>query len=170
MNTNEQQLLKIIKYTPSAFVLISAISITFFFYFEQKNDFIEEKENIQNKYIVENKIIINKEVNRVYDFVKRLEKTTELELQESIKNRVYEAHTIATSIYEKYKNKKSKEEIFEIIKTSLNDIRYNGGRGYFFIDNNKGVKLLQPPSKEMEGKSFYNFSDTKGYKFMHDIV
>jgi signal transduction histidine kinase len=170
LNTNEQQILKIIKYTPSIFLLILSALITLFFYFEKKNNFLVEKQNIQNNYIIENKNIINKEVNRVYDFIKQLEKTTEIELKESIKNRVYEAHTIATAIYNKYKNEKSKEEIFEIIKTSLNDIRYNQGRGYFFIDNDRGVKLLQPPSKEMEDKNFYDFTDAKGYKFIHDIV
>jgi signal transduction histidine kinase len=170
LNTNEQQILKIIKYTPSIFLFILSVLITLFFYFEQKTNFLEEKKKIQNNYIIQNKSIINQEVNRVYDFIKQLEKTTEIELKESIKNRVYEAHTIATSIYNKYKDVKPKEEIFEIIKTSLNDIRYNEGRGYFFIDSNKGVKLLQPPSKEMEGKIFYDFTDAKGYKFMHDIV
>jgi signal transduction histidine kinase len=170
LNTNEQQILKIIKYTPSIFLLILSAFITLFFYFEQKDNFLEEKKNIQDNYIIENKSIINQEVNRVYDFIKHLEKTTEIELKESIKNRVYEAHTIATAIYNKYKNEKSKEEIFEIIKIALNDIKYNEGRGYFFIDNNKGVKLLQPPNKEMEGRNFYNFTDTKGHKFMHDIV
>ena len=49
-------------------------------------------------------------------------------------------------------------------------MRYNDGRGYIFIDSNKGDKLLQPPSKEMEGQNFYNFEDLKGNKFMHDIV
>ncbi len=170
MNRNEQQILKIIKYAPSIFILLLSSFITLFFYFEKNNNFIKEKNNIQNNYIIENKNIINNEVNRVYNFIKQLEKTTEIELKESIRNRVYEAHSIATAIYNKYKTKKTKEEIFEIIKVSLNDIRYNQGRGYFFIDNNKGVKLLQPPNKEIEGKNFYNFTDTKGHKFMHDIV
>ena len=170
MKANEQQILRIIKYAPSVFILFLSISITLFFYFERKNAFLKEKDSIQNNYIIEKKILIHEEVYRVYNFIKQLQKTTEIELKESIKNRVYEAYAIATAIYNKYKNQKSKEEIFEIIKISLNDMRYNDGRGYIFIDSNKGDKLLQPPSKEMEGQNFYNFEDLKGNKFMHDIV
>ena len=104
MSNKEQQILKIIKYTPSAFILISSIIVTLFFYFENKKTFLEEKENIEKNYILENKAIAQDEVNRVYDFIKHLQKTTENELKESIKNRVYEAHTIATAIYDKYKD------------------------------------------------------------------
>ncbi len=170
MNNKEQQILKIIKYTPSAFILISSIIVTLFFYFENKKTFLKEKENIEKNYILENKTIAQHEVNRVYDFIKHLQKTTEDELKESIKNRVYEAHTIATAIYEKYKNEKSKEEILDIIKTTLNDFRYNQGRGYFFIDNIKGEKVLQPPNKALEGKSLLNYKDAHGYQFMQSIV
>jgi signal transduction histidine kinase len=170
VNNKEQQILKIIKYTPSAFILISSIIVTLFFYFENKKTFLKEKENIEKNYILENKTIAQHEVNRVYDFIKHLQKTTEDELKESIKNRVYEAHTIATAIYEKYKNEKSKEEILDIIKTTLNDFRYNQGRGYFFIDNIKGEKVLQPPNKALEGKSLLNYKDAHGYQFMQSIV
>ncbi len=170
MNKKEQQILKIIKYTPSAFILISSIIVTLFFYFENKKTFLEEKENIEKNYILENKAIAQDEVNRVYDFIKHLQKTTENELKESIKNRVYEAHTIATAIYDKYKDEKSKEEILDIIKTTLNDFRYNQGRGYFFIDNIKGEKVLQPPNKALEGKSLLDYKDAHGYQFMQSIV
>ena len=115
MNEKELQILKIIKYTPPLFILISSVIITLFFYFENKDTFLNEKRNIEQNYIQNNKIKVKEEVNRVYNFIKHLQKTTEIELKESIKNRVYEAHTIATAIYEKYKNEKSKEEIFEII-------------------------------------------------------
>jgi two-component system, NtrC family, sensor kinase len=148
VNSKEQQILKIIKYIPSAFIIISSIIVTLFFYIENKKTFLKEKKNIENNFVLENKAIAREEVNRVYDFIQHLQKTTESELKESIKNRVYEAHSIATSIYNKYKDKKSKEEILEIIKTALNDFRYNNGRGYFFIDNSLGEKVLQPPNKK----------------------
>ncbi|MDD2888302.1 MAG: cache domain-containing protein [Aliarcobacter sp.] len=170
MSSKEQQILKIIKYIPSIFIIISSIIVTLFFYIENKKTFLIEKENIEKNYILENKAIAKDEVNRVYDFIQHLQKTTETELKESIKNRVYEAHTIATSIYNKYKDEKSKEEILDIIKTTLNDFRYNQGRGYFFIDNIKGEKVLQPPNKALEGKSLLDYKDAHGYQFMQSIV
>ncbi|MBU0925277.1 cache domain-containing protein [bacterium] len=170
MNNKEQQILKFIKYTPSAFILVLSIIITLFFYFENKETFLKEKEDIKNNYILENKNLIKEEVNRVYDFILKLQNLTEIELKNSIKSRVYEAHTIANSIYNKYKNQKSKEEIFELIKTALEDIRYNDGRGYFFIIDNKAVSLLQPSIKGFENKNLFEYADKKGYKFMQTIV
>jgi two-component system, NtrC family, sensor kinase len=166
----EKQILNLIKYSPPAFILILSIVITLFFYFENKETFLKEKKDIENTHILENKNLIKDEVNKVYNFIEKLQKSTEIELKESIKNRVYEAHTIASSIYNKYKNTKSNEEILEIIKTALNDFRYNQGRGYFFIDNSLGEKVLQPPNKELEGKSLLDYKDSHGYKFMQTIV
>ena len=104
------------------------------------------------------------------EYINYLQKTTEEELKNSIKARVYEAHAISTNIYEKYKDTKTKEEIFELIKIALSSIRFNDGRGYFFIDDIYGNKLSYPIDTEIEGKNFINFTDAKGYKFFESIV
>lgn len=130
--SREKQFLKIIKFMPSIFVTIFSIFVILFLYFENKKTFDEEKKDIEEKYISKNKDIIKEEVNRVYLFIKHLQTNTEEELKNSVKSRVYEAHAIASSIYENYKDTKSKKEIFELIKVALDKIRFNDGRGYFF--------------------------------------
>ncbi|MGB5791565.1 sensor histidine kinase [Poseidonibacter sp.] len=169
-NKKEKQILNIIKFTPPLFIIIASILITLFLYFENKNTFKIEKSKIENKYIQENKIKIKEEVEKVHSFIKLIQKNTEQELKDSIKERVYEAHSIANSLYEKYKDTKSKEEIFEMIKTSLRDVRFNDGRGYFFFDDINGTKLFYPISKEIESKNLLNFTDSNGYKFMEKII
>ena len=169
-NTNEEQILKIIKYTPPIFIIFASICITLFLYFENKNTFLEEKKRIEQEYIQANKKNIKDEVNRVYNFIKNLQKTTEIELKKNIKSRVYEAHSIATNIYNKYKNTKSKEEIFKLIKTALSAISFNDNRGYFFIDDIHGKKLVYPVDKNIEGKTLLDYEDANGYKFIQTIV
>ena len=166
----EQQFLKIIKFTPSIFVVVISLCVILFLYFENKNAFSQEKKDIEEKYILKNKELIKEEVNRVYEFIEYLQKTTEIELKKSVKSRVYEAHAIATGIYEKYKDTKSKEEIFQLIKVSLNNIRFNDGRGYFFMDDIYGNKLSHPVDTSIEGKNFINYTDPKGYKLFEAIV
>ena len=166
----EQQFLKIIKFTPSIFVIVISLCVILFLYFENKNAFSQEKKDIEEKYILKNKELIKEEVNRVYEFIEYLQKTTEIELKKSVKSRVYEAHAIATGIYEKYKDTKSKEEIFQLIKVSLNNIRFNDGRGYFFMDDIYGNKLSHPVDTSIEGKNFINYTDPKGYKLFEAIV
>lgn len=166
----EEQFLKIIKFTPPIFVVIISFFMILFLYFESKKTFNEEKTGIEQKYILKNKEQIKEEVNRVSEYINYLQKTTEEELKKSVKSRVYEAHAIATGIYEKYKDTKTKEEIFELIKVSLSSIRFNDGRGYFFMDDVYGNKLSHPIDTSIEGKNFLNFADLKGYKFFESIV
>ncbi|MDS1314978.1 sensor histidine kinase [Aliarcobacter butzleri] len=168
--SKEEQFLKIIKVMPSVFVVVFSLFVILFLYFENKKTFNKERRTIEQKYILKNKEIIKEEVSRVFTFTKQLQKNTEEELKQNVKNRVYEAHEMATNIYEKYKTTKSKEEIFQIIKVALSGIRFNEGRGYFFIDDIYGNKLSHPIDTSIEGKNFLNYTDVNGYKFFENIV
>ena len=166
----EEQFLKIIKFMPSLFIIIISSLIILFLYFENKKTFNDEKKEIEQKYILKNKEQIKEEVTRVYDYINYLQKTTEEELKTNVKSRVYEAHAIATDIYKKYKDTKSKEEIFQLIKVSLSSIRFNDGRGYFFMDDVYGNKISHPIDTSIEGKNLLAFQDIKGYKIFESIV
>lgn len=168
--SKEKQFLQIIKFMPAIFVLAFSFFIILFLYFENKKTFNQERKEIEQKYILKNKEIIKEEVSRVYTFTKQLQKNTEEELKQNVRNRVYEAHEIATNIYEEYKTTKSKEEIFQFIKVALSEIRFNEGRGYFFIDDIYGNKLSHPIDTSIEGKNFLNYTDVNGYKFFENIV
>ncbi|MCT7615795.1 sensor histidine kinase [Aliarcobacter butzleri] len=168
--SKEEQFLKIIKVMPSIFVVVFSLFVILFLYFENKKTFNKERRTIEQKYILKNKEIIKEEVSRVFTFTKQLQKNTEEELKQNVKNRVYEAHEMATNIYEKYKTTKSKQEIFQIIKVALSGIRFNEGRGYFFIDDIYGNKLSHPIDTSIEGKNFLNYTDVNGYKFFENIV
>ncbi|MCT7557686.1 cache domain-containing protein [Aliarcobacter butzleri] len=168
--SKEEQFLKIIKFMPSVFVVVFSIFIILFLYFENKKTFTKEKKEIEEKYILKNKEIIKEEVTKVYEFTKRPQKNTEEELKQNVKNRVYEAHAIASSIYENYKDTKTKKEIFELIKVAFDKIRFNDGRGYFFMDDTYGNKLSHPVDKSIEGKNFIDYTDARGYKLFQSIV
>lgn len=168
--SKEEQFLKIIKVMPSVFVVVFSLFVILFLYFENKKTFNKERKEIEQKYILKNKEIIKEEVSRVFTFTKQLQKNTEEELKQNVKNRVYEAHEMATNIYEKYKTTKSKQEIFQIIKVALSGIRFNEGRGYFFIDDIYGNKLSHPIDTSIEGKNFLNYTDVNGYRFFENIV
>ncbi len=168
--SKEEQFLKIIKVMPSVFVVVFSLFVILFLYFENKKTFNKERKEIEQKYILKNKEIIKEEVLRVFTFTKQLQKNTEEELKQNVKNRVYEAHEMATNIYEKYKTTKSKQEIFQYIKVALSGIRFNEGRGYFFIDDIYGNKLSHPIDTSIEGKNFLNYTDVNGYRFFENIV
>lgn len=170
---NKNNILNIIKYGPLFFVLFLSISITIILINEKNNFFNNEIKELEKNYLKQNEERIKEEVNKIYKYIKIKKESSENLLKQRIKNRVYEAHQIATNIYLNESQEDhihSKEHIFKTIKHALEGMIYNNGRGYIFIDNHKGVKLLQPLNKELEGKNFYEFEDTKGYKFVKKIT
>ena len=52
-NNNEKQILRIIKYAPSFFVIIFSMIITIWLYIENKNTFSKEKKEIEYEYTLE---------------------------------------------------------------------------------------------------------------------
>lgn len=166
----EKQFINIIRFTPAVFVVVVSLLVIVFLYIENKRLFLQQKIEVEQKYYFENSQIIKNEVNRAYSYIKYLQKNTEEELRKSIKEKIYEAHSIASNIYEKYKDTKNKDEIFTLIKIALENIRFNEGRGYFYIDDINGKKLLLPLDRENEGKSFLDYEDANGYKFVRTIV
>ena len=172
----KDNILKIIKYGPLLFVLCLSITITSIVITQKNNFFNKEIIKAENNYLERNKKRVKEEVQRVYDYIKDKKLDSEKLLKQRIKNRVYEAHQIATNIYENELldrldgHEHSKKHIFNTIKYALSGIVYNNGRGYIFIDDLNGVKLLQPLNKELEGKNFYDYEDAQGYKFIRKII
>ncbi|AXH10810.1 Cache sensor-containing two-component system histidine kinase [Malaciobacter halophilus] len=167
---NEKILTNIIRYSLPLLTIVLSLIITLLLYLENKTTFEKEKEVLSRSFIKKNKKLIHEEVQRVHKYISFMKESTEEELKESIKSRVYEAHNIATQIYNEYKDKKTKEEIFEIIKQTLGSIIFNEGRGYYFIDDKDGVKRLQSLNRQYEGKDLSNFEDANGYKFVKTII
>ena len=171
MYRNEQQILNIIKYTPPIFILTISIIISAFLYSEKQETFEKEKQQIKSQFIRNNKILIKQDVDELYDFIKITQENTEKDLKENIKQKVYEAHNIATKIYNENKDKKSDEEIKKMIKDVLGYIKFNQGRGYYFIYSLDDYQcILLPTAKELEGTSFYNYKDGKGEYITRKIV
>jgi len=166
---NEKQLLKIIKYTPSIFILtISILTLTIQFA-ENNRTFEIEKEKIRTEFTTRNKNIIKQKINEVHDFIQREQKTTKKELKESLKNAVNNAYAIANTIY---RNNLDKDPAFikKLIVDALRNIRFNKNRGYFFIYENTGKNILLPYNPELEGKDFWKHQDSKGAYVVQDMV
>ena len=173
MLKDEKFIINIIKFGPIIFVIIFAFFITQTFIYEKNTSFKEEVKVVEKKFLDRNKERIKNEVERIFLEIKESKAESEKLLKKMIKNRVYEAHKIATSIYLTEindKQSKSQKHIFDVIKNALGSIIYNKGRGYFFIDSVEGISLLQPLNRDLENINKLEFTDAKGYKFVKTIV
>ncbi len=166
---NEKKLLRIIKYTPTIFVLTITIFVLTASFWDNKKKFEKDKEKIRLEYIQKNEELIKQRVYEVYDYIKREQEYTELELRKTLKEAIDTAYNISNTIYENNLDK-SKDEIKKLVIDALRNVRFNSGRGYYFIYENSGKNVLLPYNKELEGKSFWNHQDAKGSYIIRDMT
>jgi two-component system, NtrC family, sensor kinase len=159
LSKKEIKLIKLIKYTPIFIVGIVCLIITILLSVEKNVSLNKELETLRKDYLERNREVIKNEVDKVYDYISHQKTNSENELKQNIKTRVNEAYNLANYIYEKYKNKESKEQIITRIKDSLRAIRFNDNRGYFYINSMEGVNILHPIYPELENHSILDLKD-----------
>jgi len=162
VNKEVKQLLIFIKYTPSLVIILVSVLIATWIYQEQEKEFEKEKEFIERKFIESEQIRIKDNINTIQYYIEQKKQKSEQILKKDIQNRINNAHDIATNIYNKNKDILSKDQIIKQIKTSLEMIRFNEGRGYFSIHSMKGINILHPINKAFENTSVLNRVDIKG--------
>jgi len=159
--TRQKSMAKLFFY--SSLIVISILSVTFsaVFIFNRYANFDENVKTLEENYFREQLQLVDSRVNEVIDYIQYNKSRTEEILQDMIKERTYEAHTIAANIYNTYKNSKSSAEIKRLILNTLRPIRYNKGRGYYFIDDIGGNIVLIHRTYESIWKEGQNILDTK---------
>jgi len=128
---------------------------------------MEEVNQIQTDYI---KGQLKERVASVIDYSEYRSQEIESYLRQELLDRTYEAHTVMTSIYENNKSSKSKEEITFMIQNALRDIRFNDGRGYYFIDSLEGDVILYPVLASSEGSNILDLQDEAGNYVIRDEI
>jgi signal transduction histidine kinase len=113
--------------------------------------------------------IIKAQVKQLLQQVIYEKNSTEYLLKNDIKEHVYQAHAIATNIYNNNKDK-SEQEVTLLIKNALRNIRFSQGRGYFFIYKTDGLSILHPILPAMEGTaSMIDLQDVRGNYIVRDL-
>jgi len=166
---NEKQILKIIKYTPTVFIILISTIIMTIQFIEKNNTFEKEKSKLTSEFLQNNKQIIKDRVYEAYTYIEKEKKRTEEDLKDSLQLAINNAYSIANTIYENNKDK-DQELIKKLIIDALRNIRFNNGRGYYFVYENNGKNLLLPHNKELEGKNFWNHKDSKGTYIVQKMV
>lgn len=171
LDRNEKKILTLIKLGPFLVILFSIIVTLIMI---QKNSINFEKDISQSRIesINYKKKLLQLEIDRVHGFILAEKRLLESNIKKELKDRVYQAHTIANSIYKNNKHK-SKDELTKLIKDALRDIRFYENRGYYFIDELSGKNILHPILPELEGKNLLNIKDKRGnyvFKEMATII
>lgn len=128
----------------------------------QYRNFKAEAKFTRERYINDQKNTLKQRVEEAVAYAHFQSKRVHSRLEAYLQSRTYEAWDVANHLYIKNKNTKSPEEIAQLIKDALRPIRFNQGRGYYFIVSFDGVEELYPTRPELEGKNLINLQDIKG--------
>lgn len=168
LHKDEIKILRIVKLAPFLVVILSLISI-FILYESNQTRFNNEMKTLKKESIAEEKMRIKNKVLRIYDFIKAEKSLTEKKIKANLKERVQDAHTLAMAIY-RHNQHHSNAEIKLLIAGALRELRFNKGRGYFFIYESNGTSVMHPIIPSLEGSNLWNFQDVKGRYIIQELI
>jgi two-component system cell cycle sensor histidine kinase/response regulator CckA len=132
--------------------------------------FNRDAEAMSRQYTEERKREMQQRVEEVVDFVEFKRRQTEQRIRGDLKEHVYEAHGIATQIYERYGHSRSLAEIQDMVRETLRSVHFNGGRGYYFATRLDGVEQLFTDRPEYEGMNLLDMQNTRGAYVVRDMI
>ena len=144
------------------------IIVVYFWIKREYRNIKEEISSTQKEYIKSQKENIKKETERAVNYINYKIYQTDYDVREKLKIRVNIAYNIIYNIYNENYEKASLNEIKKIIKDALRTVRFDDGRGYYFIGSLDGYEVLYPVAPEYEGKCFYNLQDDLGNYVIRD--
>ena len=162
MKLNETKLIPyLIVIVPLVLVLSVSFFITSFYINKVSNYFAQAKENSIKDYIDTQKAqseLQTKQLILLFDYTNN---RVEPLIKKDLEKKVDIAQNIAQTIYEKYKNKKSKKEIQQRIKDSLSEIVYNESKDYIFITDFNSNAILNGSHLTDKEISLYRDADNR---------
>lgn len=164
----DKKLLKLITYAPACIVASFTILWVVLTVRDAIHNSQQELIALKNDYQQRERAELVHQVNYVSQQIKFAREQTEEQLQSTIKSRIYEAHKIASRIYESNKHL-PEPTVTKLITDALRDIRFNQGRGYFFIYKTDGINIMHPLLPRVEGKSLWDFKDVRGSYIVREM-
>ncbi len=160
LNKDEINILRTVKLAPLFILVLSLIAILLIFK-NNNGHFNREVDHIRADSILERTQLIKNEVLKVHDLIQSEKAQSIKKIKNSLQERVREAHAIASSIYRNNQDK-SESEIKLLISDALRDIRFNKGRGYFFVYQSDGLSVMHPILPHLQNTNIWDFQDVKG--------
>ena len=127
-------------------------------------------ENMRSSYIAQQRQLVKREVLRVVEIINYRRSLREQKTKEIVKERVYEAFSIAQNIYEQNLSTKTPAQIKQMILDALRPIRFAQGTGYYFITRLDGVSALFADKPELERGSLLEVQDPNGKFVVKDMI
>lgn len=162
----EKHIPSLIIWVPIVSIIITAIIISILFIVSYRQFLDIEGEVLKERLLDEGNSLIRDETDEIIDYIEFKRSYAEEGLTADLKNRIIIAYSIIESIYEYNHEYKTDEEIINIIRDTLRNVRFFDGRGYYFIHrhdlNSSDYTILQPDLPHLEGDYQLDYVDLDG--------
>ncbi|GEM_PF-2067639 len=130
----------------------------------------EERTDLDRNHREPLKQELKRQVDGTVAFVAFKRSKLEKQAEEELRQRVLEAHAIASHIVKTYGATKSPQELQSLVREALRPIRFAGGKGYFFATRLDGVEQLFADRPAFEGQNLLTMQDTEGRYVIRDMI
>ncbi|MFH1152437.1 MAG: cache domain-containing protein [Pseudomonadota bacterium] len=151
-------------------IIVMTVTVGSLWVYQKYTQKLAQLESIRDNYTRTQKSIIHREVERTVDFINYKRNSTENRVKENLRDNVTTAYTLASHIYSMNLDTQSRAAIIEQIKETLRPIRWENGKGYFFIVAMDGTDLLMADRPKMEGQNLMDQTDTQGQYLVRDMI
>lgn len=165
---HDNKLLKLIKIIPTTIVLIFTCITLLGVINHNRSQLAADLKSLQQNFISAEKEKIKAQVIQLLEQIAVEQENTEAMLKKDIKDHIYQAHAIATTIYSQNKEK-PEAVVTKLITDALRNIRFNEGRGYFFIYKTQGDNVMHPLFPAFEGTDKGDLQDSRGNYIVRDL-
>lgn len=138
-------------------ILIGGVMI-----FQQTYYFNKLSNQKTKEYIENQKTYIREIVNNEFEYLRIQNQYFTSNAKNKIKQNVYQAFFTAESIYQKFKGKKSEDEIKALIIATISSLRFDMEYEEVFISKLDGLGVYYPRHPEFAEKNLNQFKDANG--------
>ena len=135
-------------------------------YHKKKDDLVKIREQHMDVY----KTRLQDDINNTISFIEYKKSSVEERVKALVQEKVQHAYTLASHIYGADKQTLSEDVLKSRIIETLRTIKWDNGKGYFFILNQKGSIVLNAGIPKMEGRDMMDTKDTDGKFVIRDIL
>jgi PAS domain S-box-containing protein len=170
MTQQRTNLIQLIQRWGIGLILGVALSISAIDAFLSYRHFTAASETLRTTFLAQQKELIKKEVIKGIDLINHEKQKSERLTREKIRARIYQAASIADSIYQHNKDRYGPDQVRNMILDALRPIRFDEGRGYFFAIRTDGLVILNAAKPDLEGKNLLQLQDSHGLPFIKDLI
>ena len=166
---DEKNLIKWVVILPILSVIVTTIIFVSTGINSRKTNLEKEAFNKQVKFLKYHKEEVKNKVDHIISFLRDSKELQKEQSKQDVKHMVELALAIIKTIYDSNEHL-GDDEILDKIKSSLRDIRFWNGTGYFFIYTLTGDCVLLPTKSSLEGTNFINLQDANKKFTIKDAI